>query len=542
MQAEQSYAHGGEPAPLLELTIGEALAATAARHGERDALVSCRQGVRLTYRELAAEVERCSRALLALGVARGDRVGCWSPNVAEWIIVQYATARIGAILVNVNPSYRRSELEYALAHSGCSVLIHAESFKGIGYRSMLEEIATPALRHRIELGDEWHAFLAGAEAVPIEELHERESELSCDQPINIQYTSGTTGSPKGATLSHRNILNNGHLVGKMLALSEADRICVPVPFYHCFGMVLGNLAALAHGSCIVIPSEAFEPRAVLEAVESERCTALYGVPTMFIGVLADPARATADVSSLRTGIMAGSPCPIEVMKQVRSELGMEEVTIAYGMTETAPASTQTARDDPIEKRVGTVGRVLPHTEVKIVDPETGQTVPRGTPGELCTRGYLVMLEYWQNPDATGAAVDAEGYMHTGDLATMDAEGYVNIVGRSKDVVIRGGENISPREVEEFLYRHPAIKDVQVFGVPDERVGEEVAAWIVLREGMQLDADGVRAFCDGEIARFKIPRYVRFVDSFPLTVTGKVQKFKMREHEASERGLVQVETA
>ena len=542
MQGEQSYAHGGEPAPLLELTIGEALAATAARHGERDALVSCRQGVRLTYRELAAEVERCSRALLALGVARGDRVGCWSPNVAEWIIVQYATARIGAILVNVNPSYRRSELEYALAHSGCSVLIHAESFKGTGYRSMLDEIATPALRHRIELGDEWHAFLAGAEAVPIEELHERESELSCDQPINIQYTSGTTGSPKGATLSHRNILNNGHLVGKMLALSEADRICVPVPFYHCFGMVLGNLAALAHGSCIVIPSEAFEPRAVLEAVESERCTALYGVPTMFIGVLADPARATADVSSLRTGIMAGSPCPIEVMKQVRSELGMEEVTIAYGMTETAPASTQTARDDPIEKRVGTVGRVLPHTEVKIVDPETGQTVPRGTPGELCTRGYLVMLEYWQSPDATSAAVDAEGYMHTGDLATMDAEGYVNIVGRSKDVVIRGGENISPREVEEFLYRHPAIKDVQVFGVPDERVGEEVAAWIVLREGMQLDADGVRAFCDGEIARFKIPRYVRFVDSFPLTVTGKVQKFKMREHEASERGLVQVETA
>ena len=542
MQGEQSYAHGGEPAPLLELTIGEALAATAARHGERDALVSCRQGVRLTYRELAAEVERCSRALLALGVARGDRVGCWSPNVAEWIIVQYATARIGAILVNVNPSYRRSELEYALAHSGCSVLIHAESFKGIGYRSMLDQIAAPALRHRIELGDEWHAFLAGAEAVPIEELHERESELSCDQPINIQYTSGTTGSPKGATLSHRNILNNGHLVGKMLALSEADRICVPVPFYHCFGMVLGNLAALAHGSCIVIPSEAFEPRAVLEAVESERCTALYGVPTMFIGVLADPARATADVSSLRTGIMAGSPCPIEVMKQVRSELGMEEVTIAYGMTETAPASTQTARDDPIEKRVGTVGRVLPHTEVKIVDPETGQTVPRGTPGELCTRGYLVMLEYWQSPDATSAAVDAEGYMHTGDLATMDAEGYVNIVGRSKDVVIRGGENISPREVEEFLYRHPAIKDVQVFGVPDERVGEEVAAWIVLREGMQLDADGVRAFCDGEIARFKIPRYVRFVDSFPLTVTGKVQKFKMREHEASERGLVQVETA
>ncbi len=542
MQGEQSYAHGGEPAPLLELTIGEALAATAARHGERDALVSCRQGVRLTYRELAAEVERCSRALLALGVARGDRVGCWSPNVAEWIIVQYATARIGAILVNVNPSYRRSELEYALAHSGCSVLIHAESFKGTGYRSMLDEIATPALRHRIELGDEWHAFLAGAEAVPIEELHERESELSCDQPINIQYTSGTTGSPKGATLSHRNILNNGHLVGKMLALSEADRICVPVPFYHCFGMVLGNLAALAHGSCIVIPSEAFEPRAVLEAVESERCTALYGVPTMFIGVLADPARATADVSSLRTGIMAGSPCPIDVMKQVRSELGMEEVTIAYGMTETAPASTQTARDDPIEKRVGTVGRVLPHTEVKIVDPETGQTVPRGTPGELCTRGYLVMLEYWQSPDATSAAVDAEGYMHTGDLATMDAEGYVNIVGRSKDVVIRGGENISPREVEEFLYRHPAIKDVQVFGVPDERVGEEVAAWIVLREGMQLDADGVRAFCDGEIARFKIPRYVRFVDSFPLTVTGKVQKFKMREHEASERGLVQVETA
>ena len=542
MPGEPSYARGPSTEPLLEQTIGEALAATAARHGERDALVSCRQGVRLTYRELAAEVERCARALIAIGVERGDRVGCWSPNVAEWIVVQYATARIGAILVNVNPSYRRHELEYTLAHSGCSVLIHAASFKGVGYRSMIEESATPALRHRIELGDEWQAFLAAADAVPRVALEEREAGLSCDQPINIQYTSGTTGSPKGATLSHRNILNNGSLVGKMLALSEADRICVPVPFYHCFGMVLGNLAALAHGSCIVIPSEAFEPRAVLEAVERERCTALDGVPTMFIGVLADPSRAETDVSSLRTGIMAGSPCPIEVMKQVRSELGMDEVTIAYGMTETAPASTQTARDDPLEKRVGTVGRVLPHTEVKVVDPETGQTVPRGTPGELCTRGYLVMLAYWQDDAATGAAIDGEGYMHTGDLATMDVDGYVNIVGRIKDVVIRGGENISPREVEEFLYTHPAVKDVQVFGVPDERVGEELAAWIVLRDGMRLDAEGVRAFCDGEIARFKIPRYVRFVDGFPLTVTGKVQKFKMREHEMAERGLVQAETA
>ena len=542
MNSMLSHATGATTTPLSDLTIGATLAQTVARHGDRDALVSCHQGIRWTWNDLAREVERCARALLALGVQRGDRVGMWSPSAAEWLAVQYATAQVGAILVNVNPSFRTSEIGYALAHSRCSVLIHAASFKGAAYRPMVEASDLPALRHRIELGDEWQAFLRRADEVPVEALAARAAELDCDQPINLQYTSGTTGSPKGAVLSHRNIVNNGSLVGEMLALSEVDRICLPVPFYHCFGMVLGNLAALASGSCIVLASESFNAPAVLDALVRERCTALYGVPTMFIGLLAEPGLAGADVSALRTGIMAGSPCPIEVMRKVRSDLQMEEVTIAYGMTETSPASTQTARDDPIEKRVGTVGRALPHTEVKVVDPETGQTLPRGMPGELCTRGYLVMLGYWENDDATAAAIDVDGFMHTGDLATMDADGYVNIVGRSKDVVIRGGENISPREIEEFLYTHPAIRDVQVFGVPDLRVGEELVAWIILRENAELDHDAVCAFCDGQIARYKIPRYTRFVAEFPLTVTGKVQKFKMREHEIAERGLVQAETA
>ncbi len=536
--SDQSYVCGAGGPALLGLTIPEALAAAVTAHGDREAVVSCAQGVRLTYRELAAEVELAARALLAAGVAHGDRVGIWAPNRVEWIVVQYATARIGAILVNINPSYRQHELDFALDQSGVSLLVYAEGFKGVEYRPMVEATGATCVRRTVQLGREWEALLAAGEAVPAGAVAEREARLAFDQPINIQYTSGTTGFPKGATLSHHNILNNGYLVGEACGYTPDDRVCVPVPFYHCFGMVMGNLAALTHGSCVVIPCDAFAPRPVLEAVAGERCTSLYGVPTMFIAILADPERARFDVSSLRTGIMAGSPCPVEVMRQVRSELHMDEVTICYGMTETSPVSTQTARDDPLDKRVGTVGRVHPHLEVKLVDADTGLLVPRGTPGELCTRGYSVMLGYWEQPDATTGAIDAARWMHTGDLATMDAEGYLNIVGRIKDLVIRGGENISPREVEEFLYTHEAIMDVQVFGVPDERYGEELAAWIVLREGAVLDEAGVRAFCDGQIARFKIPRYVRFVDGFPLTVTGKVQKFRMREQEIDARGLAQ----
>jgi fatty-acyl-CoA synthase len=531
-----SYSCGEGGPPLLGMTIGEALHGAVARYGDRDAVVSCAQGIRWSYRDLAVEVERAARALLAAGVEHGDRVGIWSPNCAEWIVVQYATARIGAILVNVNPSYRQHELDYALEQSGVSVLVYAEEFKGVPYAPMVAAAMAPAMRRAVQLGPEWEAFLAEGEPVPAAAVAEREGLLAFDQPINIQYTSGTTGFPKGATLSHHNILNNGYLTGEGCGYTPDDRICLPVPFYHCFGMVMGNLGALTHGSCAVIPSPAFDARAVLEAVAAERCTSLYGVPTMFIAILADPERDRFDVSHLRTGIMAGSPCPVEVMRQVRDELHMDEVTICYGMTETSPVSTQTARDDPVEKRVGTVGRVHPHVEVKVVEPESGRVVPRGTPGELCTRGYSVMLGYWENPEATAGSIDPARWMHTGDLAVMDDEGYLNIVGRIKDLVIRGGENISPREVEEFLYTHPAIRDVQVFGVPDDRYGEELAAWVVLRDGVELDAEGVRAFCEGQIARYKIPRYVRFVDGFPLTVTGKVQKFKMREQEIEARGL------
>jgi fatty-acyl-CoA synthase len=531
-----SYANGTSSRSLLGQTIGGALADAVARHGDREAVVDVQQGVRLTYRDLEAEVERAARALLASGVARGDRVGIWSPNRLEWMIVQYATARVGAILVNVNPSYRQHELSYALGQSGVSLLVYAPGFKGVAYRPLVEAAEAPALREAVELGAGFDTLLARADRVAPAALAAREAELHFDQPINIQYTSGTTGFPKGATLSHHNILNNGLFVGAGCGYTEHDRICVPVPFYHCFGMVMGNLAAVTHGACVVIPSEAFDARAVLEAVAAERCTSLYGVPTMFIAILADPERERFDVSSLRTGIMAGSPCPVEVMKRVQAELHMPEVTICYGMTETSPVSTQTATDDPLGKRVGSVGRVHPHLEVKVVDPATGAAVPRGTPGELCTRGYSVMLGYWNDADATQHAIDASRYMHTGDLATMDDQGYVNVVGRIKDTVIRGGENISPREVEEFLYTHPAIRDVQVFGVPDERYGEELAAWVIVREGEALDAEAVRAFCDGQIARYKIPRYVRVVDAFPLTVTGKVQKFKMREREIEELGL------
>ena len=537
-----AYVQGPGESPLRGETIGQMWDDVVAAYGPRPALVSRHQGIRWTYSELHERVECCARALLAAGVAKGDRVGIWSPNNAEWVIVQFATAKIGAILVNVNPSYRAHELEYALRQSGCSLLILAPGFRDADYRQLLAAVDTPQLRRSVVLGREWDELLALADRAGDEALPAREAECDFDEPINIQYTSGTTGFPKGATLSHHNILNNGHFIGEILDYSPDDRVCIPVPFYHCFGMVLGNLAVVTHGACIVVPGEAFDARAVLETVAEERCTSLYGVPTMFIAELADPDFARFDLTSLRTGIMAGSPCPIEVMKRVRSEMHMDEVTICYGMTETSPVSTQTRRDAPLEQQVSTVGMVHPHVEVKIVDPESGRTLSRGEPGELCTRGYSVMLGYWENEQATREAIDEARWMHTGDLALMDGEGYVNIVGRIKDMVIRGGENIYPREIEEFLYSHPAIADVQVIGVPDERYGEEVCAWVVLRDGAELDEEGLKAFCGGEIARFKIPRYVRFVDAFPMTVTGKVQKFRMRELEIEERGLVEARSA
>jgi fatty-acyl-CoA synthase len=537
-----SYAHGAFDVPLRGETIGELWRATVAAHGEREALVSRAQGIRWTYAELDRHVERCARGLLAGGVEPGDRVGIWSPNNAEWVVLQFASARAGAILVNVNPAYRQHELEYALRQSGCSLLVLAPGFRDADYVELLDACEVPVLRRRVVLGEEWEALLAEGDTVPVERLHEREGGLGFDQPINIQYTSGTTGFPKGATLSHHNILNNGFFVGETLGYTPDDRVCIPVPFYHCFGMVLGNLAVVSHGACIVIPGEWFDARAVLEAVAEERCTSLYGVPTMFIAELNEPGFAGYDLTSLRTGIMAGSPCPVEVMKRVQSDMHMREVTICYGMTETSPVSAQTKPGTPLEKQVATVGQVHPHLEVKVVDPATGATLPRGEPGELCTRGYSVMLGYWEDEAATRAAIDGARWMHTGDLATMDDEGYVNIVGRIKDTIIRGGENISPREIEEFLYTHPAIADVQVFGVPDERYGEQVCAWVILRDGAELDEEGIREFCAGRIARFKVPRYVRFVDEFPLTVTGKVQKFVMREREAAERGLAAAPTA
>jgi fatty-acyl-CoA synthase len=537
-----AYAHGAAEVSLRGETIGQMWDDVVVEHGGREALVSRHEAIRWSYEQLHAEVERCARGLLALGVALGDRVGIWSPNNAEWVVVQFATAKVGAILVNINPSYRRHELEYALRQSGCSVLILAPSFRDDDYIELLAGVEAPALRERVVLGEAWQELLARGDRVSVDDLRARQAVLDFDQPINIQYTSGTTGFPKGATLSHHNILNNGYFIGETLGYTPADRVCVPVPFYHCFGMVLGNLAIVTHGACIVVPAEAFEARATLEAVAEERCTSLYGVPTMFIAELNDPEFGRFDLSSLRTGIMAGSPCPIEVMKRVRSEMHMDEVTICYGMTETSPVSTQTSRDAQFEKQVGTVGQVHPHIEVQIIDPETGRTLPRAEAGELCTRGYSVMLGYWDDPDATRGAIDEARWMHTGDLAVMDEDGYVNIVGRIKDMIIRGGENIYPREIEEFLHTHPHVEDVQVVGVPDERYGEQVCAWVVLTKGASPTEEELREFCRGKIARYKIPHYIRFVDSFPMTVTGKIQKFKMRELEIAERGLVEGATA
>ena len=533
-----SYLHGASTTPLLGETIGENLRRTCERFPNREALVVTWQGYRATYRELWNQTTTLARALIAFGVNKGDRVGIWSPNRFEWIITQFATARIGAILVNINPAYKTSELQYALKQSGVSVLIHARTFRTSDYVAMVAEVCRdcPDLREIIVIDSDWERLLGRADGVSERDLNVRESRLQFDDAINIQYTSGTTGFPKGATLSHHNILNNGYLVGEMIKYTEQDRVCIPVPFYHCFGMVMGNLACSSHGACMVVPAEAFDPLATLETIAAERCTSLYGVPTMFIAQLSHPRFREFDLSSLRTGIMAGSPCPVEVMKQVQSSMHMPEVTICYGMTETSPVSAQSSWNDPLDRRVSTVGRVHPHVEIKIVDPETSAIVPRGTPGELCTRGYSVMLGYWGNEKATREAIDAAGWMHTGDLATADEAGYVNIVGRIKDMIIRGGENVYPREVEEFLYTHPAVLDVQVIGVPSEKYGEEIMAWVTRRPSADVTAEELAAFCRGRIATFKIPSYWKFVEEFPTTVTGKVQKFRMREIAVAELGL------
>jgi len=535
---ELSYVQGASEKPLLGEPIFQNLRRTADRVGDGEALVVPQQNYRATYRELVELCEVVARGLMARGVSRGDRVGIWSPNRYEWVIVQFATAAMGAILVNINPAYRTSELEYALNQSGVSLLILAAGFRQADYRAMLAEVKAkcPQLREALVLEDGWEALKRDASKVSVNELHEVEASLQFDDPINIQYTSGTTGFPKGATLTHHNILNNGFFIGERLKYTETDRVCIPVPFYHCFGMVLGNLACTTHGATMVIPAEGFDPVMTMQTVQQERCTSLYGVPTMFIAELEHERFKEFDFSTLRTGIMAGSPCPVEVMKKVQTVMHMPEMTICYGMTETSPVSTQSTTDDPLERRVSTVGRVHPHAEIKIVDPSTGAVVPRGTKGELCSRGYMVMLGYWNNEEATREAIDAARWMHTGDLATMDDEGYVNIVGRIKDMIIRGGENIYPREVEEFLYSHPEIADVQVIGVPSEKYGEEVMAWIKLREGAHVTGDEVAAWCKGKIATYKIPRHWKFVDAFPMSVTGKVQKFKMREVAVEELGL------
>ncbi len=527
----KAHAIGTTDVPLLEETIGAAFDRIAASFPDREALVVPFQGIRLTYRELAGQVDQLARGLMALGLEKGDRVGMWSPNNAEWVYMQFAAAKVGAVLVNINPAYQTEELRYALAQSGCRALVSAPGFKSSDYAAMIAEVreSLPSLEHVVLLDTpQWDALLAGADSVSTGDLAARGASLTNVDPINIQYTSGTTGFPKGATLSHRNLLNNGYFLGLGFRYTGADRVCIPVPFYHCFGMVIGNLANLTHGTTTVLPAPSFDPLATLQTLQAERCTSVLGVPTMFIGMLSHPDFHTFDLSSLRTGMMAGSPCPVEVMKQCVDEMHMGEVTIGYGMTETSPVSTQTSPDDPLDKKVGTVGRVLPHIEIKVIDPVTGETVGLNEPGEFCTKGYSVMLGYWNEPDMTAQAIDADGWMHSGDLAVMDDQQYASIVGRIKDMIIRGGENIYPREVEEFLYSHPDIVDVQVIGVPDEKYGEELVAWVRLRDGARLTRDDVAAFCKGRIAHFKIPRYIHVTDEFPMTVTGKIQKYRMRE--------------
>jgi fatty-acyl-CoA synthase len=532
-----SYAHGACDQPLLGETIAENFTRTVDRFGDVEALVSCHQDRRFTYSELGEAVDRLASGMLAAGLEHGDRVGVWSPNRYEWLITQYATAKIGVILVNVNPAYRLNELEYALGQSGCRWIIAAPGCRGTDFVAMVAEARgnLPELERAIFFeADEWES-LASTE-IDGDSLRRRAAVLDFDDPINIQYTSGTTGFPKGATLTHHNILNNAYFAGELLRYSEVDRVCIPVPLYHCFGMVLGHLGSTSHGAAMVYPAETFDPEATLRACAQERCTSLYGVPTMFIAELEHPEFASYDLRELRTGIMAGSPCPIEVMKRVSDEMGIREMGIAFGMTETSPVSTQVRLEDTLENRCSTVGQVMPHTEIKIIDPATGRTQPRGEPGEFLARGYLVMRGYWNDPERTAEAIDSGRWMHTGDLATMDDNGYVRIVGRIKDMIIRGGENLYPREIEEFLYGHPEIADVQVIGVPDERYGEELMAWVVARPGASLSEEGIREFCEGQIARYKIPRYIKFVESYPMTVTGKVQKFKMRELAIEELGL------
>lgn len=555
-----SYTSGTSDTPLLGLTIGDMFDQTTEKYPDHPALISRHQHIRLTYRELQAQVNQCAKGLMQLGIKKGQRVGIWAPNCAEWCIVQFATSKIGAILVNINPAYRVHELEYVLNQSGCTALVIAPEFKSSNYTAMVQslapELATsqpgqlaaaklPELRIVVRLGSDsipgmynWQELMTMGESVSDEALSQCQREQEFDDPINIQYTSGTTGFPKGATLSHHNILNNGYFVAHLQNLTADDRMCIPVPLYHCFGMVMGNLGCITHGATMVYPSDGFDPLAVLQAVQEEKCTSLYGVPTMFIAELDHPDFAKFDLSSLRTGVMAGSPCPTEVMKKVISLMNMREVEICYGMTETSPVSTQTRIDSPFDKRVGTVGVIHPHLEIKIVNPATGKVVPIGEPGELCTRGYSVMLGYWNNAEATANAIDKARWMHTGDLATMDAEGYINIVGRIKDMIIRGGENVYPREIEEFLYTHPKVSDVQVIGVPDMKYGEEIMAWIKLKPGEQATIEEIRAYCQGQIAHYKIPRYIKFVDAFPMTVTGKIQKFLMRQQSIEELGLQQ----
>lgn len=551
-----SYTRGAQ-APLLAMTIGEAFDQTVAQYPDREAVVSREQDVRMTWTELSELVNKSARALLALGVEPGDRVGIWSPNCLQWMVVQYATAKVGAILVNINPAYRTSELEYALKQSGCAWLISASAFKTSNYHAMISDLLPelapvepgklesprlPMLRGVISLSDHpapgmmsWQSVLSGAHVITDEQLETVSKSLQFDDPINIQYTSGTTGFPKGATLSHYNILNNGFTVGESLGLTEEDRMVIPVPLYHCFGMVMGNLGALTHGSTIIYPSAAFDPVTTLRTVAEEKATVLYGVPTMFISMLDCEERSELDISSLRTGIMAGAICPIEVMRRVIDQMNMKEVQIAYGMTETSPVSTQTAHDDDLERRTTTVGRTQPNLETKIIDEE-GKILPRGQVGELCTRGYSVMLGYWNNPDATKEAIDEARWMHSGDLAVMDDEGYVQIVGRNKDMIIRGGENIYPREIEEYLYTHERVAEVQVVGVPCKKFGEEIVAWVQLHPGDRVSAEELREYCKGQIAHFKIPKFIKFVDEFPMTISGKIQKFKMREISAAELDL------
>lgn len=552
---DKSYAKGSTDVPLIEQTIGDFFDAMVARQPDRDALVSHHEGRRFSYRELQATSNQLASALLRSGLEPGDRVGIWSHNNAAWVLMQIATAKAGLVLVNINPAYRTAEVEYALNKVGCKALVTMPRFKTSEYMGMLRELVAakklPQLKNIWWIDREGDADEAGAQRfsklmasgdAQDARVRDVQKTLKATDPINIQFTSGTTGFPKGATLTHRNILNNGFFIGECMKLTAADRLCIPVPLYHCFGMVLGNLACLTHGSAIVYPNDGFDPLTVLETVQAEKCTGLHGVPTMFIAELDHPRFREFDLSSLRTGIMAGSPCPIEVMKRVVDQMHMAEVTIAYGMTETSPVSCQSSTDTPLEKRVATVGTVQPHLEIKIVDPETGATVARGERGEFCTRGYSVMHGYWDDEAKTREAIDAEGWMHTGDLATMDAEGYVNIVGRIKDMVIRGGENIYPREIEEFLYRHPKVQDVQVVGLPDRKYGEELCAWIIAKPGHAVTEDEVREFCKGQIAHYKVPRYIRFVESFPMTVTGKIQKFRIREQMSEELGLAADKTA